>query len=157
MTAIPQHTSARWHYARLLLTPLPPQTDSIDRLTLLQLVERAAGEWYGAAGAPGRGTVEVVAILSASEVDGTKGKGTEGAREAVIRFPASALPALLTALPLSPSSSYRLEILSHSSDLQRVAGTGTGGGRASRGKRGYAKWVQGLKSGNGGGEAMVEG
>ncbi|GAA5843248.1 hypothetical protein JCM11251_002261 [Rhodosporidiobolus azoricus] len=165
MTTFPQHTPARFHYARLSLTPSQSTTGAIDHLSLLQLIDKSLREWYGTMGpVSGRSEVEVLSILplpASGGGNGVNGAGLDGVgsqsaeREAVIRFPAAATHALLTALPLSSSSSHRLEILSHSADLQRVAG----GGPAARGAKGYGEWVRQVKVQGGEGEEgkMVEG
>lgn len=78
------YTKARYHYARLLLAPLPPSSTPIDIPTLLQLVHKTTSEWYGTMGGPvALSDVDVVLIeprLGANEAD--------PAREVVIRFPA---------------------------------------------------------------------
>ncbi|GAA6040441.1 hypothetical protein JCM8097_004551 [Rhodosporidiobolus ruineniae] len=149
----PSYTQDRYHYARLLVTPIPPASgtvEPVDRLTLLQLVDKVLGEWYGAMGGPGGvGEVDVASVQPAAA--GAGGEKDEKAREAVLRFPAGATHSLLTALPLSPLSSYHLSVLSHSSDLQRV-----GPSPAGRGKGGYKSWVAGLREERKG-EGMVEG
>ncbi|GAA6018307.1 hypothetical protein JCM10207_000798 [Rhodosporidiobolus poonsookiae] len=151
------HTPQRFHYARLSVAPLEgTQTQPVDKVTLLQLLDRVCQEWFGTMGGPGGvGEIEVVHLQeSASGAGGAAGVldavGGGRAREAVIRFPAGATPTLLTALPLSlPSLSgqtYRLSILSDSADLQRVSV-----GPAARGRAGYRAWAGELKSGREGG------
>ncbi|BGP03168.1 Pyridoxal-5'-phosphate-dependent protein beta subunit [Rhodotorula toruloides ATCC 204091] len=139
----PAHTPARWHYARLLVSPTvdtaaDSSTAPIDVPTLLQLVSRCLQDCYGTMGGPvGLSEVNVVCIEEVSK--GLKQWSQANAREVVIRFPAGATHALLTALPFTTSPSYRLESLADSSDLSRLAGS------SGRGKKGYDGWVRGLK------------
>ncbi|GJN93858.1 hypothetical protein Rhopal_006917-T1 [Rhodotorula paludigena] len=100
----------------------------------------------------GLSEVDVVLVEQPSTVmrKGTSGDGLEQAREAVIRFPAGATHAILTALPLSPSS-YRIEVLKDAGDLSRLAGT------SGRGKKGYAGWLRELKEQGMTADAMVQG
>ncbi|GAA5928147.1 hypothetical protein JCM1841_006145 [Sporobolomyces salmonicolor] len=142
----------RSHYARLLITPFPDlRGEPIDRPTLLQLLLKVLGEWFGAAGGVSANEVDVVLIEKAAfpsslpTVAGA-GKATEeareqAAREVVIRFPRSATNPLLTALALAASTLYRIQVLSDSSELGRL------GGVAGRGKSGYDAWTTGLLSG----------
>ncbi|GAA5906086.1 hypothetical protein JCM5296_001042 [Sporobolomyces johnsonii] len=135
----------RSHYARLLISAAEP----IDRPTLLQLLLKLLAEWFGAAGGVSANEVDVVLINEpAFPLPLLKARGTENAtaeeaaaREVVIRFPRAATNPLLTALPLAASSSYRIEVLSDSSELGRL------GGVAGRGKSGYEAWKTGLLSG----------
>ncbi|POY72861.1 hypothetical protein BMF94_4116 [Rhodotorula taiwanensis] len=130
----PLHTAARWHYARLLCTPLAlagtdptaPRPALVDRATVLQLVSRVLQDLYGTMGGPiGLGEVDVAAIEPSAF----------GGSEVVIRFPAGATHALLTALPLATLSPFRISILRHAADLGQLAGS------AGRGARGYKGWV----------------
>ncbi|BGP27365.1 pyridoxal-5'-phosphate-dependent protein beta subunit [Rhodotorula toruloides] len=140
----PSHTPARWHYARLLVSSLTPDTAAgpseppIDVPTLLQLISRSLQDCYGTMGGPiGFSEVDVVCIEAVST--GVKHQNQANAREVVIRFPAGATHALLTALPLTTSPTYRLEALADSSDLARLAGS------VGRGKKGYDGWIRALK------------
>ncbi|BGO95218.1 hypothetical protein NBRC10512_002992 [Rhodotorula toruloides] len=139
----PSYTPARWHYARFLVSPIVDTAAEssgapIDVPTLLQLVSRSLQDCYGTMGGPiGLSDVDVVCIEEVSE--GLKQRSQANAREVVIRFPAGATHALLTALPLTISPSYRLEALAESSNLSRLAGS------SGRGKKGYDGWVKGLK------------
>ncbi|GAA5863428.1 hypothetical protein JCM8547_006978 [Rhodosporidiobolus lusitaniae] len=154
--------SGRWHYARFLVTPLDSKTGTaVDEVTLLQLVDSVLREFYGTMGGPGgMGEVDVVQVKGAAGGKSTGDIGEGGpAREAVIRFLASTAYSLLTALPLSTPSvsgqAYRLAILSHSGDLQRVSSSPAG-----KGAGGYKGWVKALKEEGKEkkkGEAMVEG
>ncbi|BGP35069.1 hypothetical protein JCM10296v2_006899 [Rhodotorula toruloides] len=139
----PSNTPARWHYARLLVSPtVDTAAESsgapIDVPTLLQLVSRSLQDCYGTMGGPiGLSEVDLVCIEEVSEV--LKQRSQANARQVVIRFPAGATHALLTSLPLTISPSYRLESLADSSDLSRLAGS------SGRGKKGYDGWIRGLK------------
>ncbi|GAA6056356.1 hypothetical protein JCM3770_005965, partial [Rhodotorula araucariae] len=78
----PLHTHARYHYARLLLTPLAPSTDPVDVPVLVAFFAQTTSDWFGTVGGPvGLSDVDVVLVepSQATEV---------GARESVIRFPA---------------------------------------------------------------------
>jgi hypothetical protein len=85
----PSYTLQRFHYARLLITPLPSpssaQEPTVDRLTTLQLVDKILSEWYGTMGGPGGvGEVDVVSVAKEAP------KGGIGAeREVIIRFPSA--------------------------------------------------------------------
>ncbi|KWU41520.1 hypothetical protein RHOSPDRAFT_7670, partial [Rhodotorula sp. JG-1b] len=138
------HTAERYHYARLLCTPISATTEpvesaatqtatAIDRATVLQLFSRLLQDLYGTMGGPvALGELDVAAIETAREQDSQSS-------EVVIRFPAGATHAILTALPLATSSPFRLSVLRHSSDLSRLVGP------AGHGPRGYAQWAQGVK------------
>ncbi|GAA5874841.1 hypothetical protein JCM1840_003896 [Sporobolomyces johnsonii] len=151
MTATSTRTASahvpRSHYARLLISPLPNSpAEPIDRPTLLQLLLKLLAEWFGAAGGVSANEVDVVLINKSAfplNVRGTENATAEeaAAREVVIRFPRAATNPLLTALPLAASSSYRIQVLSDSSELGRL------GGVAGRGKSGYEAWKTGLLSG----------
>ncbi|GAA5962319.1 hypothetical protein JCM8115_004298 [Rhodotorula mucilaginosa] len=145
----PPHSAERYHYARLLCTPISANTGAaqpsgtetatvIDRATVLQLFSRLLQDLYGTMGGPvALGELDVVAIEPA------RGGGQEQddkASEVVIRFPAGATHAILTALPLATSSPFRLSVLRHSSDLSRLVGP------AGHGSRGYAQWARGMKA-----------
>ncbi|BGP51471.1 hypothetical protein JCM10450v2_007413 [Rhodotorula kratochvilovae] len=135
----PPHTRARYHYARLLLTPLSPSNAPIDVPTLVGFFARTTGEWFGTMGGPvGLSEVDVVLVEPAQNPSGAS--GAEGASEVVIRFPAGATHDLLTALPLSSLPGYRLSVLKDAGDLARLAGA------AGRGAAGYKGWVRGVKA-----------
>ncbi|GAA5972487.1 hypothetical protein JCM21900_002108 [Sporobolomyces salmonicolor] len=158
MTATTTRTASthvpRSHYARLLITPFPDlRGEPIDRPTLLQLLLKVLGEWFGAAGGVTANEVDVVLIekaafpsslptvAGAGKATATEEAGELAAREVVIRFPRSATTPLLTALALAASTLYRIQVLSDSSELGRL------GGVAGRGKSGYDAWTTGLLSG----------
>ncbi|BGP19790.1 hypothetical protein JCM10213_003099 [Rhodosporidiobolus nylandii] len=168
----PSYTTTRWHYALLLLAPLPrtdtSPTQRADAVTLRLLLDQVCGEWFGVAGGVGGGEVELVSLRTpgggAACVGGAGEEAQGQAREAVVRFPAGATHPLLTALPLSTPTvsgqAYRIRVLADSADLQRLAA-----GLAGKGRAGYKTWVGGFK-GKGvkvtqkvqdGGEEMVEG
>lgn len=152
----PPHTLARYHYARLLLSPLSSSSPPVDTPTLLQLLAKTTGDWFGTMGGP-VALAEVDVVL----IERAQGR-SEGDREAVIRFPAgcvslspscagpwtsfsakltpsiarSATHDLLTALALTPHPAFRLSVLRDAPDLARLSGA------AGRGKAGYAAWVK---------------
>ncbi|GAA5992979.1 hypothetical protein JCM10908_000782 [Rhodotorula pacifica] len=144
----PAHSAARYHYARLLCTPVllagmdpTAPTATMDRATFLQLVSRVLQDLYGTMGGPiGLSEIDVIAIEGVTSSSNASGDGGSRASEVVIRFPAGATHAILTALPLARSSPFRLTVLRHSSDLSRLAGV------AGHGQRGYREWVQVLKN-----------
>ncbi|GAA5911930.1 uncharacterized protein JCM6883_000737 [Sporobolomyces salmoneus] len=125
----------RFHYALLLVattTGIP-----IDRPTLLQLLQKEVGEWFGTAGGVNSNEVEVVSVQPMTR-QSVEGKEESTDRRVMLRFPRSITPQLLTALPLINSSSYRIQLLNDSSDLSRLNGS------AGQGRTGYVKWRQGI-------------
>ncbi|GAA5881674.1 hypothetical protein JCM16303_005541 [Sporobolomyces ruberrimus] len=71
----------RYHYALLLAstdTPLP-----IDRPTLVQLLQKELGEWFGTTGGVNPNEVEIVTIQPLQE------KQQTSSRNVVLRFPRS--------------------------------------------------------------------
>ncbi|GAA5838975.1 hypothetical protein JCM9279_002555 [Rhodotorula babjevae] len=127
----PPHTLARYHYARLLLSPLSPSSPPVDIPTLVQLLAKTTSDWFGTMGGP-VGLAEVDVVLVERAQGGAEGDNSE----VVIRFPAGATHDLLTALALSPHpAAFRLSVLRDAADLARL------GGGAGRGKAGYAAWV----------------
>ncbi|GAA5891646.1 hypothetical protein JCM8208_007356 [Rhodotorula glutinis] len=126
----PPHTLARYHYARLLLSPLAPSSSStpVDLPTVVHLLHRTTADWYGTMGGPvALAEVDVVLVEPARGGDSS---------EVVIRFPAGATHDLLTALALSPHPHWRLSVLRDAADLGRL------GGKAGRGREGYKAWVR---------------
>lgn len=97
----PPHTLARYHYARLLLSPLSSSSPPVDIPTLLQLLAKTTGDWFGTMGGPvALAEVDVVLIERAQG-------GSEGDREAVIRFPAGCVSlSLSSAIPSSSFSAW---------------------------------------------------
>ncbi|BGP57944.1 hypothetical protein JCM8202_002129 [Rhodotorula sphaerocarpa] len=157
------HVPAQWHYARLLCVSLPasglsgpeqaPSPPLLDRATALQVLARVLQDLYGTMGGPvGLGEIDIL-LIEHSELEGGRfGLGGEGgASEIVIRFPTGATHALLTALPLATSASYRLSCLNHSSNLAHLSGP------AGRGKRGYKAWRSGIESRAGTADGAREG
>ncbi|GAA5866055.1 hypothetical protein JCM3774_000008 [Rhodotorula dairenensis] len=142
----PNHTPQRYHYARLLCTPVTPAGADLtaalppaDRATVLQLLSRVLQDLYGTMGGPvAFGEVDVVAVETLEKAF-ESGSNHNSSSEVVIRFPAGATHAILTALPLATSPPFRLSIQRHSSDLARLAGT------AGRGPRGYLQWARATK------------
>ncbi|ORY76535.1 hypothetical protein BCR35DRAFT_120518 [Leucosporidium creatinivorum] len=143
---------SQWHYARLLITPTPstisaisPQTP-IDAISLLSLTTTSLADWFGPAG--GISGVEVQVLLveepSPSSIPAAAAAAEPGAREAVLRFPASSAHLLLTSLPVTSASydgqSYSIRVLASSDDLRAL------GGKNGRGKQGWEEWREGLRS-----------
>ncbi|GAA5983363.1 hypothetical protein JCM11641_006046 [Rhodosporidiobolus odoratus] len=149
------YTSARYHYARLFLTPLDPSSPPADPVTVLELVDKVLVEWYGSMGAIGaRGEVHVVSLhprdqtAAASRAHATRDEDIRGddlVRDVILRFPAGATHPVLTSLALAPSCSlsghaYALRLLNDSGDLQRLTGL------PGSGRTGYESWVAGLSA-----------
>ncbi|KPV71992.1 uncharacterized protein RHOBADRAFT_47173 [Rhodotorula graminis WP1] len=146
----PPYSHARYHYARLVLSPLEPSSPPVDVPTLVQLLDSVTSAWFGTMGGP-VALVQLDVVL----VEQAHGRPAED-REVVIRFPAGTTHDLLTALALSPHPSFRLSILRDAPDLARL------GGAAGRGKAGYAAWLgaareAAARSGSGSGRGAREG
>ncbi|GAA5973471.1 hypothetical protein JCM3765_003216, partial [Sporobolomyces pararoseus] len=86
--AVSKHTP-RYHYALLLVST--STGIAVDRPTLLQILQRELGEWFGTMGGVNSNEVEVLTVQSTTTTDGNTGKEKEALkdRNVVLRFPRS--------------------------------------------------------------------
>ncbi|GAA5998379.1 hypothetical protein JCM5350_005884 [Sporobolomyces pararoseus] len=128
----------RYHYALLSISSTNGAI-AVDRPTLLQILQKELGEWFGTMGGVNSNEVEVLNVQTTTETDGvSEREGVTNDRTVLLRFPRSMTPQLLTSLPLISSSNYRIQLLNDSSDLSRL------NGYAGQGNSGYEKWKQSL-------------
>ncbi|GAA6062183.1 hypothetical protein JCM10212_001347 [Sporobolomyces blumeae] len=138
----------QYHYALLHLTPTDPHaTPPVDRTTFLAIVHSHVQDWFGTTGGVNPNEIDVVDLAPLArppcapstdsprnDDDDDADEKSERARRIWIRFPRSTSSKLLPVLPLLPSPSYRLDLVSDSTDLGRLTGI------AANPKRGFDEW-----------------